>query len=37
MNRTFFAMLLVLAPATLFAAPPPIGIVGTAHDLSSTA
>ncbi len=36
MNRSFFALLLVLAPAALLAAPPATGIVGTAHDLSST-
>ena len=36
MSRNYFTMLLVLACTGLFAAPPPIGIVGTAHDLSST-
>jgi len=36
MNRNFFATILVLASTALFAAPPPTGIVGTAHDLSST-
>ena len=36
MNRNFFATLLVLASTALFAAPPSIGIVGTAHDLSGT-
>lgn len=36
MSRHFFASILLLASTTLFSAPPPTGIVGTAHDLSST-
>lgn len=36
MSQIFFALLFSIASAALMAAPPPIGIVGTAHDLSST-
>ncbi|MBL0211912.1 MAG: hypothetical protein IPQ13_13530 [Holophagaceae bacterium] len=36
MSRNHLAMLLFLACTGLSAAPPPLGIVGTAHDLSST-